>query len=163
MISTAADVVLPRRIPVERPSVTITLKAIAAIVSRKAKTVGAKGQQLPTYGRSDDFARPHIEVSGSEYHYVIVERAREEERARYTNLDDLLFRVFRDITFDLASTFELKHRRPGEDSRRQLFAKQLDFLDRLDPEWRMRAEREIAQILNKYPYDDSAGTPAAGS
>jgi hypothetical protein len=50
-----------------------------------AQRIGASGLILPTYGRSEDFARPYIEVDDSGYHYVVVERGQEMERFKYSS------------------------------------------------------------------------------
>lgn len=40
----------------------MTLKEIEIEISRLASIIDADERLLPTYGRSEDFARPHIEV-----------------------------------------------------------------------------------------------------
>jgi len=50
----------------------LTLDAIKSEVDRLAAKIGASGYILPTYGRSEDLARPHIEVDSRGYHYVVV-------------------------------------------------------------------------------------------
>ena len=73
-------------------------------------------------GHTEDFARPHVEVVGPLLHYVVVERGQELLRESFQELEEeLLFRVFKDVTFQMAATFELRNRRPSEDSRRLLF------------------------------------------
>ncbi len=60
----------------------MTLSEIKAEVDRLATQIGALGYVLPTYGSSEDGARPRIEVNARSYHYVIVESGQELERLR---------------------------------------------------------------------------------
>lgn len=109
---------------------------------------------LPTYGHSQDGARPHVEVSGSLLHYVIVERGEELLREYFSDLPSLLERIFRSIASDMASAYECRHRRESEDFRRQMFAKQLEYLGTLDPAWAKRERRRLNQILSSHPFTD---------
>ena len=59
---------------------TADLARIRSEVSRRALTIGASGYVLPTYGQSEDAARPHIEADSRGYHYVVVERGQELKR-----------------------------------------------------------------------------------
>src|SRR5258706_3965946 len=118
---------------------TADLARIRSEVSRRALSIGASGYVLPTYGQSEDAARPHIEADGRGYHYVVVERGQELKRVTTQDLDDLLYAVFEGVTFSLACDYELSHRQEKVDSRRLLFAKQLELLGRLEQRWRLRA------------------------
>ena len=97
---------------------------------------------------------PHIEYEGSDLCYVVTERGTEHERRRTKNPDEILFWLLSDVTFEMACVFELKHRRQDEDFRRQLFAKHLDLLGALNPEWRAQKEQELRSILGKHPFQD---------
>src|SRR5262245_20287672 len=100
-----------------------TLREIEADVLRVARRLGAAGQTLPTYGTSDDGARPHIEVGDGLYHYVVVERGVERERRSSGQYEDLLYWISRDITFGLAFSYELLNRIEDQDCRRVAFPK----------------------------------------
>jgi hypothetical protein len=63
----------------------LSLEEIKSEIDDLAQRIGASGLILPTYGRSEDFARPHIEVDDSGYHYVVVERGQEMERFKYSS------------------------------------------------------------------------------
>src|ERR1700733_8471898 len=90
--------------------------------------IGASGNLLPTYGESEDFALPHIEVDSRGYHHVVVERGVERNRVTTPDLQEFLYRVFRAITSTLAGS---ARRVKGEDSRRQLFRRQIELLAKL--------------------------------
>ncbi|GGF00885.1 hypothetical protein GCM10011611_03090 [Aliidongia dinghuensis] len=132
---------------------TLPLDQIQACVERIARKIGVPPDELPTYGHSEDGARPHIESDRS-YHFVVVERGREQERRTTQDLDQLLYWIFRDATFTIASRFELKNRVSGADFRRLLFRRQRELLAELDRLWAKRLDGELADILREHPYSD---------
>jgi hypothetical protein len=62
--------------------------------------------------------------------------------------------VFEDITFFLAGQFELSHRKPLEDSRRIMFARQIELLEMLSADWAQRCASRHAIILTAHPFRD---------
>jgi Immunity protein 63 len=137
-----------------RDAAPLTLAEIEAEVRRRAATVGAGEDGLPTYGRTEDFARPHVEVDGRGYHYVVVERGRELRRDTTRALDELLSWIFGDVTFSLASRYEVANRVAGVDTRRLLFARQEELLAMLSPAWSERMRQRHAAILRDHPFVD---------
>jgi hypothetical protein len=137
-----------------------TLSEIKTEIDRLAAQINASGNALPTYGHSEDGARPHIEVDARGYHYVIVERGQELERLTTTDLDELLFHVFESVTFNLASKYELAHRIEHQDCRRILFSRQVELLSTLSQHWGERSARRLEQTLRLHPFDDEAGIRA---
>jgi hypothetical protein len=135
----------------------LTLPQLKSEVDRLAEKIGASGYTLPTYGRTEDGARPHIESDSRGYHYVVVERGQELSRFTTVELDNLLYRVFADVTFDLACEYELAHRIESQDSRRLMFQRQIDLLRTLSHEWVERQSQEHDRILRANPYDDCSG------
>lgn len=133
-----------------------TLAAIKQKVRRLAAIirVPAGSYLLPTYGRSADFARPHIEVDSAGYHYVVVERGQEQSRYTTSDYDDLLYQIFQSVTFNLACDYERTHRVAQQDCRRILFRRQLDLLSQLSDDWARRRTAEQRAILRKHPFDD---------
>ena len=135
---------------------SIGLKEIEERVRELAAAIEAPAWLLPTYGRSEDGARPNIEVDSSgRMHFVVVERGKEFERSIYVNLDELLYRIFRGVTLTLACDFEVKHRNPDHDSRRIMFARKVELLRLLSPQWAEREEKRHAEILKESPFHDS--------
>lgn len=54
---------------------------IKSEITRLASRIGASDGVLPTFGFSEGWsARPHIEVDGGGYHYVVEERGHENSR-----------------------------------------------------------------------------------
>lgn len=130
----------------------LTLAQIRAEIERRAKSIGASAKDLPTYGTTEDFARPHIEVDSRGYHYVVVERGTELERMTTGDLDELLYRVFRSVASDLSRS---ARRVKGEDSRRQIFRRRVELLAKLDPKWAERCAEELRKIVEENPFNDS--------
>lgn len=131
------------------------LASFAAEVRRLAAVVDAPANLLPTFGRSEDFARPHIEFDGTRFHFVVVERGQEYERISSTDPDPILYEAFQSVTFSMATSYELRHRRPGEDFRRQMFDVQLDLLARLSSAWARRRREAIEATLGNHPFTDA--------
>ncbi len=130
----------------------LTLPEIETEVDRLAAILGLRPGAGPTYGYSEDFARPHIEVFAHLYHYVVVERGQERDRKSFDSLDALLEQIFGDITLGMAFSYELKHRIEGQDCRIIGFAKQIELLERLNPAWAAREAARHAEILRHAPF-----------
>jgi hypothetical protein len=129
-----------------------TLAQIRTEVERRASIIGASGNsELPTYGETRDFGYPHIEVDGRGYHWVVVERGEERKRITTPDLDELLYAVFRPLTQHLAS--DGRHFK-GKDSRRLMFARQIELLTQLDPRWAARCAEEQRRTLIENPFFD---------
>jgi hypothetical protein len=132
-----------------------SLSEIKTEVDRRAGLIGAAGHHaLPTYGHSQDGARPHIEVDSHGYHFVVVERGQEQERFTTGGLDELFFRIFQSVTHDLAFAYELAHRIETQDCRRLAFRRQVELLSQLSPSWAEREAQEQNRILRAHPFDD---------
>jgi hypothetical protein len=123
-------------------------------VAELAAVIGAPANALPTFGHTDDGARPHIEAHGPLMDYVVVERGKELLRETYVDLDGLLERVFRSVASEMASAFEARNRRPNEDFRRQMFAQKLEYLGTLSPRWAERERVRLNEILRRHPFID---------
>lgn len=132
-----------------------TLQDIKKIVDSLASKIKAAPNLLPTYGYSIDGAHPHIEIDKDQkLHYIIVERGQELERKTTSNIEDLMYWIFDDITFSLASIFELNNRIERQDFRRILFKKQEELLGILNESWKLKEEQDHIQILKSNPFND---------
>jgi len=131
----------------------LTLAELRARVEALAAVADVPADHLPTYGRSADYARPHLEVD-SAYHWVVVERGQEFERRTTRDPDELLYWVFDAAISEGAGKWELAHRVPGLDTRRGRFARQLELMGRLDPRWRDRLAARLDAVLARHPYRD---------
>lgn len=127
---------------------------IKAEIKKRADLIGASEDLFPTFGIPRQDATPCIQINKKGYHLVIVERGKEFERKTTKDIDELLFLVFEDITFSIASKFELHNRIENEDSRRQLFNKQLELLSKISKEWFEREKEKQEELLERFPFSD---------
>lgn len=91
------------------------------------------------------------------YHYVVEDHGKVVEQHDSTVIEDILYPVFRLITFTLASKYEVKHRKEDEDSRRELWKEQLRLLKIINPQFVQICLGEINTILKDYPFKDGKG------
>jgi hypothetical protein len=133
-----------------------SLPDIETLVIDLADKIGAPKLFLPSFGSSDGTGRPHIEsASNGQLYFVIAERGEEYDGQFATNIKDLLYRVFSQVTFRMANDHEIKHRIPTQDVRRLVFEKQESLLGQLDPAWEIRAKKEHEYILRYHPFRDN--------
>ncbi|HYL98842.1 MAG TPA: Imm63 family immunity protein [Blastocatellia bacterium] len=133
-----------------------SLDQVKSEVERLAALLEAPANLLPTFGRSEDFGRPHIEADATGYHYVVVERGRELSRITTLNFDDLLYHIFEAVTFSMAGVFEVAHRIEQQDCRRIIFRRHIELMSVLSPDWAKRASIKQGNVLREYPFDDLA-------
>ena len=98
---------------------------------------------------------PHVEIVGDEYHFVVTERGSEFERRKTRESDELLYWFVSGDVSQLARDWELERRVEGQDSRRWWFAKELEMLDALNPEWAKRKELHQNNVLKEHPFNDN--------
>src|SRR5215831_1648029 len=98
-----------------------SLAEIKSEVDRRAALIGATGHHsLPTYGHTEDGARPHIEVDSRGYHFVLSkssECTKSHALPRMTSTS-LFYRICQSVTSDLAFAYEVAHRVETQDCRR---------------------------------------------
>jgi hypothetical protein len=132
-----------------------TLDQIKAQVTQLAEHIKAPPETLPTFGASTDFGRPHIEVRETTYHYIAIERGKEISHSSTSDIDELLYWIFRDITSQMGYSYEHAHRDLRQDFRRIAFAHTLNLLEQLNPAWMANREAELNETLGKYPFQDN--------
>jgi hypothetical protein len=96
----------------------------------------------------------HIEQNGPMYAFVVTERGQEYERRETDNPDDVLYWLVSDVTREAAQQYELRHRAPGRDVRRLLFAKHVEILEGIRADWASRKRAEYEAILAVHPFRD---------
>jgi len=138
----------------------LTLPEIKSEIDRLANKIGAAGYDLPTYGHTEDGARPHIESDSRGYHFVVVERGQELRRVTTPDLDELLETIFLGVTSSVSFRYELAHRVEAQDCRRIAFQHQIELLSLLSPSWAERESKRHNEILRKHPFDDCSSVHA---
>ncbi|SMC48705.1 Imm63 family immunity protein [Moheibacter sediminis] len=110
--------------------------------------INAPYNLIPEFNISNDIARPFIDIGeGDIFYYVIKERGLEYERTLYRNEDELLYRVFKDVTFEIATKYELENRNNDKDFRILLFKKQEELMSLLYLDWGIRIKSENDRFL----------------
>jgi hypothetical protein len=135
----------------------VDLNEIQTKVELLAKLIDSPVDQLPTYGNSRGDGTPNIDIGGGTYYYTAPDRGVMSINRQTQNIDELLYWIFKDITFSMAVWFELENRIKDQHARRLIFSHQLGLLKTLDTNWFWKAKMEIAKILQNCPYDDSSG------
>ena len=110
---------------------------------------------MPLYER-DELGRDYVTVDSSGYSYRALERGNLVKDFATSNLDELLELVFCDVVAFVVGDFERANRIEGQDSRRLCFAKRIELLARLSPEWAKRERERLERILSTHPFDDAA-------
>ena len=100
---------------------------------------------------------PHIEYEGTDLLYVFTERGERIKEKRTKDPNELLYWLIDDLTWSMAIAYELAHRIESEDSRKQYFAKHIDLLSSINPEWGKMKNEEYSKILLDNPYNDKKG------
>jgi len=132
-----------------------SISTIRKKVKEYGKKINAPTRFLRVPSLSNGFGTPYIEIDKNGYNYVVSERGTEFKRQHTKDITKFVYWIFKDIVFQIASEYELNHRRPNEDSRRQLFAKTIELMELLDPKFAKWEKEEIKKILEKNPYCDT--------
>jgi hypothetical protein len=136
----------------DRPTITLDdIQERYAQVVRRLIGPCATGR-INTTPRHDGSS--HIESRDGGWDYVVTERGSEFERRRTTDPDEVLFWLVADLTWGMALEYEFTHRRAGQDFRRIMFAKRIELLNRVNPQWANRVQEEYDRILVEHPFVD---------
>lgn len=130
----------------------MSLDHIRSRINHLAKKIKSPRDYLPTYETPRGDGHPSIKVDGYVCHIVYGERGIEFERKTVSDIEDLLYYVFDDVTHLMASDYELRNRNENEDFRRLLFRKQIELMGRISEEYAKKLERDIGRILKVAPY-----------
>lgn len=114
-----------------------------------------KPDNFPFETKPSHFGGYHIEISDDGSISLIgTDRGIVTVRKKTNSLNELMFWVFSDFAYSKGWEYELKHRHPTDDSRRIVFPKALDFIEKISPEWRGRLKAEQEEILRNNPFRD---------
>lgn len=130
----------------------ITLQELQSQVEEIAKKIDAPAKFFPTFGMSKNDGTPNIEISGNTYYYEAHDRDAVCVHRRTTRLPRLLYWIFENITHQMGFAYESAYRNPSVPLRKLAFQHQLELLETLQYQWRELREREIAEILDRHPY-----------
>ena len=143
-----------------RPKI-LTFEQIRAETDRLRALIGAPDNVCPLLSSSFGDGSPFLRIVADGYIYANEERGHVYNERKTQDLDELLYWIMKDITFSMAVDYEVANRVLHADFRRLLFAKDLELLGSLKPEWRERKQREYDAVLAQYPFNDEIGYKAA--
>ena len=116
--------------------------AEAEVGRRFAAALGELGEvtdlPLPAYvagTENRDAGYLFYRVEDGRHLLLARERGRETLRRETLDADTLVRWLVESVTREMATTYEVHHRRRREDSRRQWFALWVELMTRLDPAW----------------------------
>ena len=88
------------------------------------------------------------------YHYGMIERGLQRTSISTENLAEITYLVLSSDVFWMAGVYECKNRMEGQDFRRLLFQKEMQYWNVLGPEYAFFAEQKIRQVLEIAPFQD---------
>lgn len=132
----------------------VTLDEIHKKVIENARKISASNTLFPTFGDLHYDGTPCILIEREQFTYTAKERNNVVMNKQTNDIDELLFWVFEDITFFMASDYELNHRINNLDSRRLLHTHQLELLGNINIDWARRRAIQIEEVLKNSPYRD---------
>lgn len=94
---------------------------------------------------------PHIEIRSGKFEYVVTERGSELERISGLDNDEVLYLLFEGVTSIMATSYELRNRKPVGDGRSVWFPYQENLMAGLKPSWGVRLKEKHEKILKDYP------------
>ena len=95
---------------------------------------------------------PHVEMRSGKFEFVVTERGSELERISGLDNDAVLYLLFKGITSIMATSYELRNRKPTGDGRAVWFPYQEKLMAGLKPSWGVRLKAEHERILQKSPF-----------
>ena len=114
-----------------------------------AEIIDAPKKYLHFYEIPQHDGGPHIEYEGNELLIVYTERGNRFGEKRTKNPDEILYWFLEDLTLSIASEYARKNRRPNEDFRIKLFAKQEELMAKISADWandlKMRNKKYLAR------------------
>lgn len=123
-------------------------------VEKKGAIIDAPRSLLLVHTTPVGDGTPHIELTKDGCFYVSSERGYEIFRERIKDFDELVYRIFDDVTTHMASDYELMNRIDTQDCRRLIFKRKLELLNKINHEWKDRGKVAIEAILKESPYID---------
>lgn len=132
----------------------MTLRTISDRYHTIARSLSAPQKHVRFATSPQHDGSPHVECYGGEFHYIVTERGSEFEHRKTSHAEELLFWLVSDLTWAMASDWELQHRIEKEDFRRQLFRKDVELISKVRNEWGRRKKEKYEKILGGRPFDD---------
>jgi len=131
-----------------------SMSALEALYRAIARQLRAPERRVHFFTTPQHDGSAHVEIVNDQLAYVVTERGEELERRTTGDPDELLYWLVSDLTWALASDYELSHRLESQDFRRLLFGMHLELLAEVDCAWSERKRREYLRVLAEHPFSD---------
>lgn len=122
----------------------LSLDEIKQKVKDLANRINAPLDMFLTFGNSRNDGTPDVDVDSHHYYFVARDRDAVCTNRKTSDLDELLYWIFNEITLLRASAYVRKYCGPGDSPSRMRFTHQLFLLEMLNIKWKERCEKEKA-------------------
>ena len=143
----------------------LTLSEVKKIVYDKCHILGVDIDSDPYFAfeltRIVEFGGAYIDIEGSKYSYIVMERGKVIRRYDSENLDDILFYLFNSITQTLVTKYCASYRRenPKIDTRIIWYPKQLELLEKVNSSFVEMRHEKMREVLEESPLRHENGQP----
>ena len=108
-------------------------------------------------GQADSEEGIYAFSKGGRYILRKIEKGAIIDQFETKNERDLLWVIICNTSINTILQYAKKHTPIGVDFRRAMFEKTIEILSYFGADFKQKAEREIAEILERYPYNDNMG------
>jgi hypothetical protein len=120
----------------KRPNMEkLSLPALAAEFQSMVERLDVEPYYAAFHTSPQHDGAPHVEMRWGKFEFVVTERGSEIQRISGLHTDDVLYLLFEGITLSMATSYELRRRKPSGDSRAVWFPYQEELMARLKPAW----------------------------
>lgn len=130
-----------------------TIDEIRNQVDQMGMIINAPKKYLQLHNRAIGDGTPYVVIS-EKYEYIASERGVLISREETSDIEELLYWVFDDITSKMAGEYELNNRQKYVDTRRLRFQEQIRLMVMLSDSWGERTKNKFDKILTRNPYVD---------
>ncbi|HAK90194.1 MULTISPECIES: Imm63 family immunity protein [Massilia] len=135
----------------------LSLSGLAAEFSSMAEHLDVEPYYKTFHTSPQQDGAPHVELISGKFEFVVTERGSELERISGLDNDEVLYLLFKGVTSVMATSYELRNRKPSGDGRVVWFPYQEKLMAGLKPSWGVRLKMEHERILQKYPLRGEIG------
>lgn len=116
-------------------------------VFRLGAKVNVPHNELIIITKPSAYGKPYLHISQDSYEYIYSERGYEFSRKSTKDLDELLYWIIYPAVHQMAVEYELIHRVDDyEDCRKIIFPKLIEYLEKINPLWAKKAEKELPPV-----------------
>lgn len=134
-------------------AVMLTLQQINDEAQRLRTLLHGEPVEWMDFGVDHDGGMSHV-VIDTRYHWISKDRGTVTQHQQTDDVDELLYWIISSNAAGTAGRWEMEHRHPTDDFRRLYFARTVELLARVKPEWAERKQAEWEAVLMRHPFVD---------